>query len=170
MSAETSAPFSVSFADCSGVGLTVGVAVGSVIGPAVGLAVGLAVGSAVGLTVGVAVGSAVGPAVGLAVGLAVGIGVTSAICENFNDGFRIFNIVNSVFCPLSVAECYFPFLCCQIKRSYIIIVQYSSTAISGLYQIIIIRLKKCRSSRLHLLFILPFIIVPQQNQIRVFCC
>ena len=62
MSAETSAPFSVSFADCSGVGLTVGVAVGSVIGPAVGLAVGVAVGSAVGLTVGVAVGSAIGPA------------------------------------------------------------------------------------------------------------
>ena len=90
MSAETSAPFSVSFADCSGVELTVGVAVGSVIGPAVGLAVGLAVGSvigpAVGLAVGLAVGSVIGPAVGLvvglAVGLAVGVGVTSAICEN----------------------------------------------------------------------------------------
>ena len=89
MSAETSAPFSVSFADCSGVELTVGVAVGSVIGPAVGLAVGLAVGSvigpAVGLAVGLAVGSVIGPAVGLvvglAVGLAVGVGVTSAICE-----------------------------------------------------------------------------------------
>ena len=58
MSAETSAPFSVSFADCSGVVLTVGVAVGS------------------------AIGVAVGSAVGLAVGLAVCVGVTSAICEN----------------------------------------------------------------------------------------